>query len=335
MKVRPVESTPAPGYPDKYADETRKALAAARPQRWLAAPVAAGLAATVALGLSGCGKEEFVTAGDPTQIPTEVTLVSGIPYSTEYYTEYIIDGETTTAPTTIPITSTTTGASKSTQPKTDVLDPDFVTLGIPMSVPVTMGQEIALPKGVVPLFEYGEGIGSFGCVSVAAPYFISEDEAFAILQAAFAEAGVTLEQGGQEIKRATLPVTDRFSFAGEDKALKTTRGTLTPDGMVGGIPVEFVSVSDVNDWEKKQDGMWVSVEQFATKDAAAVLAGKNPGLVVFYDPVTIYDVWGEGERYGMGEGWAKSAEEAKAQSEQQLRLQVQAFVQWMNAEGAR
>ena len=351
MKVRPVETMPAPGYPDKYAEETRKALAAARPQRWLAAPVAAGLAATVALGLSGCGNTtEHLTDGETTTAPTTI-LASGIPYSTEYYTEYIIEGDFTTAPTTIPITSTTMGTSKTTQTTSIPLITTqpvvtFTTPGLPTQIPVTLGQNIALPKGVIPLFEYGEGIGSFGCVSTAAPYFMPEDEAFAILQAAFSEAGVALEQGASTIKRATLPVTDSFDNSWEEKSLKTTKGALTPDGLANGIPVEFVSQADLSDWEKKQDdGMWISASTFGTKNAARTLAENNPGLLVFYDPVAHADyerLWDMEQKKGESDEafnarWQaireQLREESKAESQQLLRQQVRAFVQWLNNNG--
>ena len=33
---------------------------------------------------------------------------------------------------------------------------------------VALNENISLPAGVIPLFEYGDGIGAFGCVSVAA-----------------------------------------------------------------------------------------------------------------------------------------------------------------------
>ena len=133
MIIKPVENTPVPGYPDKYAEETRKALAAARPQRWLAAPVAAGLAATVALGLSGC---EQTDAGGPATTTTQVTTTSGIPYSTEYYTEYLIDGDVTTAPTIIAITTSKTSQSTSIPLTTTQPIVTFTTPGLPMTVPI-------------------------------------------------------------------------------------------------------------------------------------------------------------------------------------------------------
>jgi len=58
MTIQPEKNTPAPGYPEK--------------SRWLAAPLAAGVAAAV-LGLSACG--ERATLGEPTQAPTEITVV--------------------------------------------------------------------------------------------------------------------------------------------------------------------------------------------------------------------------------------------------------------------
>ena len=57
MTIQPIKSTPAPGYPDKT--------------RWLAAPLAVGLTAAMALGLSACGERAAV--GDVAQVTTEIT----------------------------------------------------------------------------------------------------------------------------------------------------------------------------------------------------------------------------------------------------------------------
>lgn len=68
MRVKPVTKRQEPGYPDKYGMESLQALMRSRPKRWAGKPVAGGvLAATIALGLSGCG---YVTEGAPVAVPT-------------------------------------------------------------------------------------------------------------------------------------------------------------------------------------------------------------------------------------------------------------------------
>jgi len=290
MTVKPVENTPAPGYPDKYAEESRQALAVARPRRWVAAPVAAGLAVTVALGLSGC---DYATAGVP-PIP---------------------------------------------MPETSV---DYTTLGVPAIVPTqaepnastqsyTLNETRPIPAGTaIPLFEYGEGTGAFGCVSIAAPVFMSEEEAFAILSAAFAKAGLELDQSAQTLKRANIPVTN----VNYEDIKRTKRGDLEPDGQLTGLPVEFVSKQDVSAWEGNT-GTHSSVSLYAFKQTAKLLAKKNPGLVVFYDPVTYWDI-AQGQGNHTGEfTYEKTEQDARAESEKLLRQQVSAFLQWLETEGAR
>ena len=341
MTIQPVDNQPKPQYPDKYAEDVRRTLAAAQPGRWLAAPLVVGvLASTVALGLSGCG--ETATLGVPVPAPVSVsesTQPATQSETTECDTDYITMDDPTMAPTTTVSTTkaVVSSTARTTQSSTSILETSgYVTLGVPTRVPtgMTLGKDITISANkIVPLFEYGDGIGSFGCVSVAAPYFMSEDEAFAILQAAFAEAGVALNAEAPEIKKATLPVTNRFNFVSDDKSLKTQKGTLAPDGTVSGIPMEFVSIADVKAWESLNDnGMWASVEQYEMKKAAQVLAKNNAGLVVFYDPVVKVGMeWNNEENEERG--WLKNEQEAHAESERLLRQQVQAFVAWLNTEG--
>ena len=107
MTIQPVKNTPAPGYPEK--------------SRWLAAPLAAGLTAAIALGLSACG--ERVTMGDVVQVPTE-TCTAQVATTTEYVTV----GETQ-----IPEPEITARANRGTT--APVPEPDgYVTMGMPALV---------------------------------------------------------------------------------------------------------------------------------------------------------------------------------------------------------
>jgi len=196
---------------------------------------------------------------------------------------------------------------------------------------VTLGENKTIAQNkIVPLFEHGEGIGGFGCVSIAQPVFFSEEEAFAILQSAFAQAGLALEKNSK-LQKAVLPVTviDTWDENWDNhKSARTSGGRLTPDGTLNGIPVEFVSREDVLAWEYKPRGpifSGSSVGTYQLKEAAQTLADYNPGIVAFYDPVSYYNDWNSGE-------WAEysaSEEEARARSEGLLREQAQAFIAWM------
>ena len=302
MKIEPVKDISAPRYPDEYAREVRNALAAAHPQRWRNKSLVVGaLAATVAIGLSDCS---YGAEGTPVMLPEQ-------------------------AATSDDITTTNTSTATLFQP-----------------IGVTLNENTSLPAGVIPLFEYGEGIGVFGCVSVAAPYFMSEDEAFAILKAAFAEAKVELSKNIKK-QSAILPVTIIDTW--DDNAPKLIHGSLTSDGLANGMPVEFVSRADVRAWEYKPTGPQsdtISVSSYHMKGAAKTLAENNPGLVVFYDPVFYLDPLNiriERKNGGSDEDFytrylaarASAENEALIKSEQQLRNQVRAFIEWLNAEGMR
>jgi hypothetical protein len=210
---------------------------------------------------------------------------------------------------------------------------------------------------LVPLFEYGEGTGAIGCVAIAAPAFLSEEEAFAILSSALAEAGLTLGREAMPLEQAILPVTDLNPVIREgETCLATTHGDLAAYGLQGLEPtfaVEFVSTDDVEAWQKKtaegEPVMMSSVSVYGVREAAQTLAGHNPGLVVFYDPMVMADIGNLVELERLSEEsedeyWARwdaawntafpeAVQSAKAESQQLLREQAQAFVHWLHTEG--
>ena len=297
MKIEPVKDMPSPRYPDKYTREVRNILAAAHPQRWRNKSLVVGaLAATVTIGLSACShRDEGASVMSPEQAATRGDM-------------------------------STINASAATL---------FQPIG------VTLSENISLPSGVVPLFEYGEGIGAFGCVSVASPYFMSEDEAFAILKAAFAEAKVELSKN---IKEQQIILPANIIAARGDDAPETIASSLMLDGLANGMPVEFVSEADVVAWKYGRPDPIVSFYQI--KNIAQTLSENNPGLVVFYDPVSY--AHSESKRTEQKKGESREAFRARYQalcdhvenetiieSEQQLRNQVRAFIEWLNAEGMR
>ena len=303
MTIKPVDSVPVPGYPDKYAKETQRMLTTARPRRWTGAPLAVGiLAAAVALGISGCGEKPDTTGGaGQTQAP----------FSTPVMTDGFLG------------------------------NPEEITLGGPFSIPF---------DSFIPLFEYGEGTGSIGCVSTAAPVFMSEEEAYAILSAAFAEAGLEISWTPSTLEEATIPVTNLFPMTG-DASVTTKFGDLNADGLLEtssgltiSLPIEFVSSKDFDNWHKNT-GIWVSVSDYNLLEAARALAENNPGLIVFYDPVAEHNIRRrlslmqedvEGDEVYRDRSEPVYEEEAKAaytRSELLLREQANALIKWLRGEG--
>ena len=298
MKIKPVDTVPVPGYPDKYAKETRKVVAMTRPRRWSGAPLAVGiLSAAMAIGLSGCTEGKLPKGSvEPLPPPFSSAVVSeGLP------------GEL-----------------------------GGITMGEPISVPI---------DSFIPLFEYGEGTGSIGCVSIAAPVFMSEEEAQAILSAAFAEAGLEVDWSPSTIEDAIIPVAN-FSME-NNKSIKIKRGDLDIDGMLGlheSLPIEFVSVNDLDEWHE-ETGVESSVLVYDVRQTAQKLADGNPGLIVFYDPVSKPDFDkfrsferkdGESDEDYYSRYDALLEEETKvasAKSEQLLREQANALIEWLRGEG--
>lgn len=312
MTIKPIENITAPNYPDKYNEEIRRVLASAKPNRWIGAPFATGmLAATVALSLSGC-----VSVPPGTRIsgtaPSEPVETSGRPAPPE------------TAPT-------------------DERTPDI-------SEYVTMGEPVPFPTNqyslLIPLFEYGEGTGSIGCVSIAAPVFLSEEEAFAIISAAFADVGMKLNRGGETLEMINIPVTNLFEFEKKADRYATVQGNMEPDGTLADLwlPVAFVSTKDVSSWHE-DTGMMASVVSYDAKKTAQTLAESNPGLVVFYDPIAGLDydkLWGLKQEDGesdqsyharRSEMEQEASQAARAESERLLRMQAEAFIAWLEYEG--
>lgn len=292
MKIKPIESTSTPKYPDKYNEEIRQVLMSTQPNRWLGTPLAAGvLSAAVALSLSGCTLG-YTTDGAPMPSPP--------------------------APVEIP----------------SDIDNNFI-LGAPMPAQI-------LPyDSLIPLFEYGEGTGAIGCVSIAAPVFMSEEEAFAVLSATFSEAGLILSQKAVTLKNINLPVTNMYELGGEEGPYETKQGDLTPDGLLEyDLPVIFISTKDVESWHK-DTGMISTVSTYKVKKTAQTLAENNPHLVVFYDPIAGLDYSklltlerkdGESdESYYLRRSAAEQEEAnvARTESERLLRLQAETFIAWL------
>jgi len=290
MKIKPVESTPAPGYPDKYGQEIRQALPLAQPKRWKGAPLALGLlSAAVALGLNGCKTDAVLNTG----LPADDHAAAGI--------------------------------------------------STPGATPVATSRKKTLQalKGYIPVFEFGDGTGVVGCDVSNRPIFLSEEEAFAMLSAAFADAGFTLTQDTQVLAEVNLPHTKVSSRT--DDTVEIHIGEMETDGTlkaIKDIPVEFVSFNDVFAFCKEGSGHPL-VEYGKTKVAAKELAANNPGLVVFYDPLVYREYPEREEDEDPNDYWerlrslyAGLTENAYAQSEEMLRQQVQAFVEWLRTEGS-
>jgi len=305
VKIKPVENTSEPQYPDKYGEEIRQVLKAAKPYRWLNTPIVGVMSAALAISMSGCGVDSDGSGG---------FRFLGIPFSSNKTQDY----------------------------------KDTVLLGNVFTPPPNESEMLISLDMLIPLFEYGEGTGVIGCVAIAAPVFLSEEEALAVVLAAINEADMSLFWGAAELRNARLPVTNLYETGVVEGNNKTISGNLTPDRAIWRnsllIPMFFVSKSDIEAWHEDQ-GYMASVSVYDIKRAAQTLADNNPGLVVFYDPISLVDyseLWeitkmdGESDKDYEARWSAKMHEltqAARAESESLLRQQVEAFVKWYREVG--
>ena len=186
------------------------------------------------------------------------------------------------------------------------------------------------PPSAAPLFAQGDGIGVYGCVAIAAPVFLSEDDAFAILSDEFAKQGLTVEKSSTRLENFPLPETQHLSTDDKrgEKPFSTQKGTLEIDFQVAGKPIEmeFVSTEDYDAWAK--GNAYSSVESNDFKRAAQTLVngfGKQEDhqtRAVFYEPA---------ETAPPDANYRSDEAESRRLTEDALRRQVQDFLRWLAA----
>ncbi len=205
---------------------------------------------------------------------------------------------------------------------------------------------------VAPVFIHGGGSGAYGCVAVVSPYFLSEEEAFEIIRAEAESYGglILTQEAAPELKNVKLPVTHIYPESEKAKE-KTVKGSLQTDGWDPDkkIAIEFVSKSDVGNWNEPEEGVYATVEGYAIQDTAVRLqkslekASPEEVVGIFYDPYNYGDLIEEynkiQKKYEGREGnyWAAMSEEqdemARAAAEENLKAQVRDFIDWLKGQG--
>jgi hypothetical protein len=190
---------------------------------------------------------------------------------------------------------------------------------------------------VAPIFEHGEGRGATGCIVLAPPVFLSEEEALQVIREELATHGVTL--GTAEYEIAGVALSPFHSLRPEpfkaDAADSKKR-----------MAIEFVSERECRDldfaqqWENSKDGTMhsSSVHRYDFPKTSEYLAekvrktGRTPVYFgTFYDPLS-----GKMDSGSLTNGASMLDAEAKivTESKRLLRLQVQDFVKWLQGQGA-
>ncbi|MBQ7921618.1 MAG: hypothetical protein IJ325_03455 [Clostridia bacterium] len=189
---------------------------------------------------------------------------------------------------------------------------------------------------VIPLFVHGEGRGSYGCVSIAPPVYLSEDEAAQVIRETALEYGLDFSDRGN-VYGEELPYTN--IFPGGDKEPGTYEGELPLDGYDAEKQIGFVYVSknDVVSWHK-QGEMMASVESYDMQGTAERLTRTLTDTAVFYDPGSDFNTFMELQNSaGENADWQELSEEyeamEKARMLEDLRAQVVDFMEWLKGEG--
>jgi len=304
MKIEPVLEASPPKYPGKNDKEIQRVIEAAQPLRWRSKPAICALSAALALSTSVCVSGCYETYGVPVQSPSIQDEMLNV-WSC------------------------------------------YSAIENPL-----------LLSTMIPLFEYGNGradlVGIPG--APATPIIMSEEEAFYIISKVFEEVGVTLNRGTGVLYDINIPTSNIANIHSMDGAA-TMQKVFSPDGLLGAhnMPVIFVSPGKLDEWAEwieayaaENDYAMVHVIDAAydLRRTARTITEDNPGLVVFYDPITHSNI--EFRRTTLEQGLFESddsynarkaalenemAQAARAESERLLRMQVEAFIEWLENEG--
>ncbi|MCL2774907.1 MAG: hypothetical protein FWD71_16395, partial [Oscillospiraceae bacterium] len=212
---------------------------------------------------------------------------------------------------------------------------------------------------VAPVFAHGNGTGSMGCVMIAPPIFLSEDEALAIIKSASADEGLTFNANPPGYVATKNKTETKYPWEWENKYVLGS-------GSVGlnlydnkkGVAVTYISMEESE--EIFPNGPWASVTDYQPKKLAEMTVedfSQQKGDIavgVFYDPGTDWEdeeqkqVLDEYEA-GIREIPSNASQDEYAQKyneifseyeagmkvflEEQLRAQVRDFIEWLQGQG--
>lgn len=189
---------------------------------------------------------------------------------------------------------------------------------------------------IAPIFQHGEGRGAYGCVSTAAPLFLTEDEARKVIMEEAASAGINFEPDIKTLDAVDVPLSAMKGSAKKDSDLRTgvakirtNHGQFVLDGTdrQRNISYEFVSNQDFGKWDfDYHPDSSSSVDSFDIRYTAEALRHNltkidDIGVVgVFYEPVRYLNHAGSEQ--------TEQAERRSARNEsiEDLRQQVRDFI---------
>lgn len=154
---------------------------------------------------------------------------------------------------------------------------------------------------VAPVFAHGEGRGAIGCVVVAPPVFLSEEEALQVIKEVLSKAGIDLGPGTPLVGvslRQLADGDDDGPFSAQ-KPRERVPVDLDAADLKKRVAIQFVTSDDSTRFSAPSMS---TVQSFDTKGVAEALGraiaedAKEPLYVgVFYDPLTEYRITGDEE----------------------------------------
>lgn len=198
------------------------------------------------------------------------------------------------------------------------------------------------PAVVAPLFQHGDGQapgrGAMGCVAVAAPVYLSEEDAVQIIQEELTKIGLNSLQ--RKMRLPEVIIAGREPFEGynwvadaPETGLRRVRKPLETDLLdtATGVAVEYVSMDDFDRLGGDDTGKWTRELKEPAQGVAREVGKQGRGVyfATLYDPVKYYRL----RSVGANDRWAHSQEAAQTESKRLLRQQVRDFVEWLKGQG--
>ncbi len=223
--------------------------------------------------------------------------------------------------------------------------------------PATRPAQLAAGAAIVaPVFEHGKGRASTGCVVIAPPVFLTEEEARQIITEELAKAGLKMSAKDVELKDVRIKPKSPFNIVirdGNREIVKYDGETrplvvdlMDPDKH---IAVEFVSESDYLELGGEMPMSTVHDYDFKRVSEAVAgeikTSGKGNFFGVFYEPTSLVEhrrhptaeeLKGKNEKEQQEirqRFWKEAEEEARKGSRAELRKQVQDFAEWLRQRG--
>jgi hypothetical protein len=197
---------------------------------------------------------------------------------------------------------------------------------------------------VAPIFEHGKGRGATGCIVMSPPVFMSEEEALQVIREEMSVKGITLRTDQTAVPGVTVMSKYKPGVPAAPEPFQAEAAD--PNKRVF---VEFISQRQARRWERERwlvdndsSGMGGTAVSYNMPKTASYVADRVKRQATekvyfgtFYDPLaTSLETTPHLSEKPTGKALPGAQDEAKPDSRRLLRLQVQDFLKWLQAQGA-